>query len=166
VTHETVYIETTFVSYLTARPSRDIVLAAKQQTTREWWEFRRPSFTLRISQVVLDELSQGDEDAARRRLEAVVGLPLLDVTPEATLLAEAICEAQVLPKTAARDALHMAIAAAHGMDFLLTWNCAHLANAEIRRLADRFIEAQGLQSPAICTPDELMGEQEWPEIPS
>lgn len=162
---ESVYLETTIVSYLSARPSRDLVLAAKQQTTRDWWELRRAQFDLHISQIVLDEASEGDQDAAARRAELLTGLPMLDVSPEAIELGESIARGGVLPHRAARDALHLGIATVHGIDYLLTWNCTHLANAEIVRVANRFIEARGYEPPIICTPDELMGEEPCPEIP-
>lgn len=125
----TVYLETTIPSYLTAWPSRDLVIAAHQQVTRDWWEARRRNFELRISQFVLDEASSGDESASEARLQSLDGIPLLDVTESARELAEQILRAGAVPSKAALDAGHIAVAAVHGVDFLLTWNCRHIANA-------------------------------------
>ncbi len=153
-----VYIETSIVSYLTARPSRDLVLAARQQITGDWWEDRRSEFELFISQYVLDEAGDGDPLAARRRLELLDELPVLEITDEAVELGEALIHEGVLPPKAVTDALHIAIAVVHEMDVLLTWNCKHLANAETLGAVTRVIRTRGFESPVICTPDELMGE--------
>lgn len=156
--NRTVYIETTIVSYLTSRPSRDLVLAARQQITTEWWERRRGDFDLVISQVVVDEAADGDPQAARRRLDILSGLPLLEVTPEAVELADVLVSSGGLPEAATDDAFHLAVAAVHAADFLLTWNCRHLANAErMGKLAD-VVRSQGFRPPIICTPDELLGD--------
>ncbi len=163
---QSVYLETTIASYLTGRPSRDLVLAAKQQTTRDWWDLRRVGFDLWISQIVLDEAAEGDPEAAERRLNLLAGLPLLEVDDEAIRLAASIVQEGVLPEKAARDALHLGVATVRGADYLLTWNCTHLANAEIMRVVGRFIRSRGYEPPIICTPDELMGDQSCPETPS
>jgi hypothetical protein len=118
-----VYLETTIPSYLTSRPSRDLIIAGHQQLTREWWENRRDTFQLFLSQLVIDEASAGDPAAARERLKALRDLPLLDITPEVTELASRILDSGKIPRKAATDAAHIAIAAVHGMDFLVTWNC-------------------------------------------
>ena len=123
------YLETTIPSYLTSRPSRDLIIAGHQQLTREWWENRRDAFQLFLSQLVIDEASAGDPAAARERLKALRDLPLLDITPEVTELASRILDSGKIPRKAATDAAHIAIAAVHGMDFLVTWNCVHIANA-------------------------------------
>ena len=120
-----VYLETTIPSYLTAWPSRDLIQAAHQQLTREWWEKRREQFELFISQVVLRECQAGDPTAAAARLEILQGLPLPEQTDEATKLAQALLQEVPLPERAAVDALHIAVAAVHGMEYLLTWNCAY-----------------------------------------
>lgn len=166
MTRQTVYVETTIVSYLTARLSRDLVLAAKQQTTREWWDRRRGDFDLQISQLVLDEATQGDPEASERRLALLAGLPILRVDDEAIGLGSDIVGEHILPEKAARDALHLGVATARGVDYLLTWNCAHLANAEVVRVVNRFLRARGYEPPIICTPDELMGDEPCPETPS
>jgi hypothetical protein len=126
-----VYLETTVISYLTTAPSRDIVQAAHQQITREWWE-RRNEFDLFVSQAVILEAGRGDSSAAARRLVAVNGVDVLEVTEDATKLAEAFLEQHALPPKAALDALHIAVAVVMGMDYVLTWNCTHIANAAIR----------------------------------
>ncbi|WP_437756547.1 type II toxin-antitoxin system VapC family toxin [Sorangium sp. So ce1389] len=151
------YIETTIVSYLTARPSRDLVLAAHQHITREWWA-SRDDFTLFISQFVLDEAAAGDGDAAARRLDALLDATLLDITEEAILLASNLVAGGGLPAKARVDALHVATAAVHGMDFLLTWNCKHIANAATRDRIEELCRADGFEPPIICTPLELPKE--------
>jgi hypothetical protein len=151
-----VYIETSVVSYLASRPSRDVVVAGRQQLTHTWWEVRRPGFDLVISQVVLDEVRAGDPDAAQRRLTFIADLPSLDVTAEAAELAATLIERVPLPTQAAADAAHLAVAAYHGVDFLLTWNVAHIANAVLRRRVEDVCRDLGYGAPILCTPDELM----------
>lgn len=154
-----VYIETTIPSYLTAWPSRDLVRAAHQQITREWWDKRRAEFELYISQVVLRECQAGDATAAVERLKVLQDLPLLEQTEAATELAQALVAGVPLPERAAVDALHVALAAVHGMDFLLTWNCTHIANATLREPIASVCRTNGYEPPAICTPDELLAEE-------
>lgn len=127
----TVYIETTVVSYLTARSSRDVVLAAHQTLTREWWR-GRTAYQLRVSQLVLDEAAAGDPLMRARRLRALRGIPVLPLTDAATRLAKELVRRGALPKTAIVDAFHIGVAAAHEVTYLLTWNCKHLANAAMR----------------------------------
>jgi len=153
-----VYIETSTISYLIARPSRDLVIAANQQVTREWWDTRRSLFDLYISQVVIDEANAGDPEAARQRLEALQGIPLLELKTEALDLASEFIRPKALPKKASQDALHIAIAAVYGLDYLLTWNCKHIANAVIQKTILRIVAEQGYELPIICTPYELLGE--------
>jgi predicted nucleic acid-binding protein len=152
-----VYIETTIVSYLTARPSRDLVLAAEQEITRDWWGGRQ-AYALFMSQLVLDEASIGDADAAALRLHALREAALLDTTDEAISLGRHFLEAGGLPPKAAADALHIAVAAVHGLDYLLTWNCTHIANARNRGKIDGLCRAAGYDPPIICTPLELVEE--------
>ncbi len=153
-----VYIETSVVSYLTARPSRDLIDAARQELTREWWNERKEAFDLYISQFVLDEAGDGDADAARRRLLLLEEIPLLETTQEVVALGKALVQEDVLPQKAAVDAFHIATATVHGMDVLLTWNCRHLANGEILGAVGRLVIAKGYDSPVICTPEGMMGE--------
>jgi hypothetical protein len=151
-----VYIETSVVSYLASRPSRDLIVAGRQQLTHAWWEVRRPVFDLVISQVVLDEARAGDPAAAERRLAFIANLPLLDLTTETAELAVTLITRVPLPTQAAADAAHIAVAAYHGVDFLKTWNVAHIANATLRRRVEDVCREMGYGAPILCTPDELM----------
>lgn len=155
---ETAYLETTFVSYLVALPARDLVIAAHQQITRDWWNRRRNDFRLVISQVVLDEISAGDESEVRKRLELVRSMDVLGASPDAETLTAAIVAAGILPEKAVRDAAHIAVATVHGVEYLLTWNCRHLANAQTSRRVGRICGEHGFVMPTICTPEELFGE--------
>lgn len=152
-----VYLETTIPSYLTAWPSRDLVRAAHQQITREWWQ-NRTRFDLYISQLVLREASGGDAEAAGLRLEALRGIPVLALSPAASALAQQLVQQGLLPENAVADALHIAIAVVNGMDYLLTWNCAHIANAALRHRIEAICRASGYEPPVLCTPEELMEE--------
>lgn len=152
-----VYLETTIPSYLTAWPSRDLVKAAHQQITREWWQ-NRTRFDLYISQLVLREASGGDAEAARLRLEALRGIPVLALSPAASALAQQLVQQGLLPENTVADALHIAIAVVNGMDYLLTWNCAHIANAALRHRIEAICRASSYEPPILCTPEELMEE--------
>jgi hypothetical protein len=151
-----VYLETTIPSYLTAWPSRDLIMAARQQITREWWDARRDDFELFSSELVVDEASAGDSDAATRRLEALANIAILDSTSDAGVLADKLLNEIPLPPKAAADSLHIAIAATSGMEYLLTWNCTHIANAEFRDSIERICRESGFEPPIICTPEELL----------
>ena len=153
-----VYLETTIPSYLTAWTSRDLVMSAHQQVTRDWWQTRRQDFDIYISQYVIDEASAGDPDAARRRLEFLAELPLLDPNDDVLDLAEELVRRIPLPARAAADALHIAIAAVNEIQFLLTWNCTHIANAELREIIESICRELGYHPPVICTPEELLKE--------
>jgi len=155
---ESVYIETTFVSYLMARPSRDVVIAGHQQVTHEWWDTRRKSYDLCISQLVLDEAAAGDPQAAQERLAVLNAMSLLETTPEALVLAKNLIREGALPRKAGLDALHIAIAATNRIRFLLTWNCKHLANAKMRPMIEGVCMLLGVDAPVICTPEELLEE--------
>jgi len=133
VVKQTLYLETTIPSYLTSRPSRDLIVAGHQQITKEWWEKRRDAFQVYISQLVIDEAGVGDPGAARERTQVIKDFPVLDITPEVGLLASGILASGILPRKAATDAAHVDIAAVHGLEFLLTWNCVHIANAVIAK---------------------------------
>jgi hypothetical protein len=150
------YLESTIPSYLAATPSRDLLIAAHQQVTSDWWTTRRPAFEVYISQFVLDEIAKGDPEIAKRRVDALKGIPLLEITEEVLGLATALVESRIIPKKAGTDAAHIALAAVHGLDFLLTWNCTHIANAAIIRGIERVCRERGLECPVICTPEELM----------
>jgi hypothetical protein len=155
---ETVYLQTTFISYLVSRPSRDLLVAAHQQTTKDWWLERRQNFECYVSQVLLDEVSAGDPEEAKTRMAMISGFPVLEITEEAESLTAAIIGTGAIPSHAVRDAAHIAIATVNDMDYLLTWNCKHLANAQIIRRVAVVCNQQGYDMPVICTPEELMGE--------
>ena len=150
-----VYIETTFVSYLTARPSRDVVIAGHQQSTHEWWDTCRADYELCASELVFREAEGGDPDAARERLDVLKAMILLQTRPEALALAEELVQAGALPAKAADDALHIAIAADQKIAYLLTWNLRHMANATMRSLIETVCAGKGYKAPIICTPEEL-----------
>ncbi len=153
----TVYVETSVVSYLAARPTSDLVTEARQRLTRAWWATRRQAFALVVAPPVLTEAAGGDPAAAARRLGYLAGLPVLEVTDEAAALANALERVARLPPKAAVDALHIALAAAHGVDYLLTWNMRHIANAELRPAIEAACRRAGYAPPVIATPDMLMG---------
>ena len=152
------YLETTIPSYLTSRPSRDLIIAGHQQITRDWWENRLCNFQVYISQLVLDEAGAGDLEAARERLRVLQPFPLLDITPEVAELTSGILASGKIPRKAATDAAHIAVAAVHGMDFLVTWNCAHIANAAMVKAIASICREYARECPVICTPEELLGE--------
>jgi hypothetical protein len=156
-----VYVETTIPSYLTARPSRDLLRTAQQQLTREWWD-SRAAFDLFISPLVLVECQAGDPTAAADRLTAIAGLPLLDETDAVTALAEVLARTVPIPPRAAADAVHIATAAVHGMQYLLTWNCTHIANVVLRPRIEAACRSIGCEPPLICTPPELPFLEELP----
>jgi len=155
---ETVFIETSIIGYLTARTSNNLILMANVEATSEWWDTRRTQFDLYISQTVLDEAGRGDAEIASRRLEIFNDFPLLEVDEMVQDLAMGFLTESNLPPKAADDALHIAVATVYGLDYLLTWNCKHIANAQIqKKLAQISLDA-GCELPTICTPYELMGE--------
>ena len=151
------YLETTIPSYLTARPTRDPLMAGHLIATKKWWRLRRNDFELFISNLVWNEAARGDATAAARRLEILAPLPRLEVTPEADALAASIFKHHLLPAKAADDVVHIAMAAVSEMHFLLTWNCTHISNREIIPGIERVCLDNGYRLPVICTPLELMG---------
>ena len=155
---ETVYIETTIVSYLVANPSRDPILAAHQQLTRQWWQDQRSAYHCLVSDETLTEAARGGIEQARLRLEALQGLPVLPITPEVETLADAVLQSGSLPPAARSDAIHVAGATLAGVDFLLTWNCRHLANPHLQKQLRALMTARCLMLPEICTPTELGGQ--------
>jgi hypothetical protein len=154
----TVYIETSIIGYLTTRLSRDLIVAAHQQITRDWWDLRRTSYELFVSEAVVAECESGDSEAAKERLQQIAGLPVLDISEDAEHLAEQLLLGVPLPAKAQVDALHMALAAVNGLDYLLTWNCRHIANATFQPKIEAVCKAIGYNSPIICTPEQLMVE--------
>src|SRR6266436_2275755 len=150
------YLETTIPSYLTARGSRDLRLAAHQEVTEEWWSDHRHEYDLYISDLVLDEAGEGDAEFATSRIAALAGIPSLDVTEEVDELAGRLLAGGLIPAKATQDAFHVAVSAVHRMDFLLTWNCTHINNVNIIRRMERICAETGFVCPVICSPDELL----------
>jgi predicted nucleic acid-binding protein len=153
-----VYLETTTISYLAALPSRDLVVAAHQEVTREWWRARRQQFDLFVSELVVREVRAGNRDAVARRMDFLEGISSLRLTQEVRALARRLVEARAVSFAARADALHIAVATVHGIDYLMTWNCRHIANAESRSRIVRTCHLLGYVAPILCTPEELMGE--------
>lgn len=151
-----VYVETSVISYLTSKPSRDVVTAAHQQLTHDWWNAARPGFRVFVSEIVVQEAGLGDPSSANLRLAAIGGLPLLQLSEPARTLAKALVADLAIPASAAVDALHIALAADNGIDYLLTWNCRHIANAKTRARIERCLRSRGYDPPILCTPEELM----------
>ena len=152
----TVYIETSFISYLTLRPSRDLVTAANQQLTHDWWNDRRENFDLFISQFVINECIAGDAVLAKARLDMIAAIRQLAVTESVETLADALVRQVPLSEKAQVDALHISIATVCDMEYLLTWNCTHIANAVLRPRIEAICRSFGYEPPTICTPQELM----------
>jgi len=152
------YIETSVVSYLVARPSRDIIVLGHQQLTREWWVSAQAEFEIFASRLVVAEAQLGDPQMAAARLALLEPMTLLAETADGRALAKQLLAAGGLPAKAASDALHIAIAAVHGIDYLVSWNCKHIANARMIRFVAQTCEEAGYRVPVICTPEEL-GEE-------
>ena len=151
-----VYIETSIFGYLTSRPREDVIFQARRKLTRIWWDARREQYDIVVSQLVLDEAGAGDEEAAVERLELLDRIPLLDVTdPRIDPIADALLAARLLPDKARSDAEHVATATVHGVDYLLTWNCKHIANAETLPRVYRLLTDMGYSPPLIVTPEEF-----------
>ncbi len=153
-----VYLETSFISYLTAKPSRDLIIAAHQQITHEWWDKNRQSFELFVSQLVYEEAAKGDTNASKKRITLLSDLSFLELNDNIMTLANNFIISKTIPTEFVEDAFHIAIATVHGMDYLLTWNCKHIANASIRLSIEKECQKSGYLCPIICTPEELLGE--------
>lgn len=152
-----VYIESSIISYLTARPSRDMVTATRQTITSEWWQNSRGKYEIYISALVVEEISGGDPIAAAQRLQSVAEISSVAITEEAQVLADALLTSKAVPANSPRDALHIAIAATQGAAYLLTWNFKHINNAETRGIIAGVVEANGWVCPVLCSPEELGG---------
>jgi hypothetical protein len=155
-----VYIETTIPSYLVANPSRDLLMAAHQELTHRWWREHREEFELFISDLVTRECKAGDPRMASKRIELLSGLPSLEIGPESLEIARSLISKGPLPTKAESDAFHIAVAAVNAMDYLLTWNMKHIANAAMRKTIEERCRDAGFEPPVICTPDGLLGEEE------
>ncbi len=152
------YIENSIISYLTADPSRDIITAARQALTRQWWDEKRFEYELFISEFVISEAGSGDPEMATRRLEVLIGITEIELTETVAEFANILVREGPLPQKAVLDALHIAVTVSGGIEYLLTWNFAHLANATIRNQIERKCLSMGYEPPIICTPEELLGE--------
>lgn len=153
-----VYIETSIVSYYTARPSRDLVVAAWQEVTHEIWPALQANFDSYISALVIQEASQGDREAAEKRLNVLSGFPVLEITDQAQEVANSLITSGAIPETAEEDALHISVASLNGMEFLLTWNFSHINNAFKKFKIIKAVEDQGFAPPEICSPEEFIGD--------
>ena len=151
-----VYIETTVVSYLVARPSNDVTLAERQRSTRELWENYSDTFEFIVSDVVITEIRQGNEIAAQHRIDALAGLTVLGLTPEAVVLALELINAGAVPRESQTDAQHIAVAVVNGIEHLISWNYKHIVNETKRQHIDRVCQAAGYQPIILCTPAELI----------
>jgi hypothetical protein len=156
---QSVYIETTIPSYLTAWPAKNLIAAAHQAITRDWWELRRHDFQLYTSQLVILEASAGDPTAAQLRLEALKGIPLAPSTETVEWIASELARLALVPPNAAADAFHIGYASVHEIDYLLTWNCRHIANAERLPAIEAFLAENDFPIPIVCTPEQLMGDK-------
>jgi predicted nucleic acid-binding protein len=155
---KSVYIETSIPSYLTAKPSRDVRAAAWQQITGQWWDEARTDYELFTSELVIVEASAGNPEAAARRLEALHGIAELPIDQEVQELAERLISKGGIPPTAEADALHVAVATVHRIDYLLTWNFRHIDNAAKKPIIRSICAAAGYFCPEICAPMELLPE--------
>ena len=151
-----VYIETSIVSYLAAKPSRDLLIAACQQITSEWWENKRNEYDLFTSELVVAEASAGDPNVAAKRLKLLQEVSELKITDDVRQIADTLIGQGALPDKAQADALHIATATVHGIDYLLTWNCRHIDNPATKPLVRKVCSAKGYLCPEICTPIEIM----------
>lgn len=154
-----VYVETSVIGYLTSRPSRDPIVAGHQQVTIEWWTTAQSQYELFVSELVVVECSAGDPEAARERLLVLNSLPRLAPTEAAAQLTLALLHSKAVPASEPRDAAHIALAAAHGVEFLATWNFRHIANAPCQALIKQACRDAGFEPPLICSPDNLLGKE-------
>ena len=150
-----VYVETTVVSDATALPARDVVQLGRQVVTREWWATASQRFDLYSSPVVSKEIRKGDSEAAQRRIDALMGIPELDVSQAELCLAQKLIEGKAVPREYPDDALHIAVAAIHGMDYLVSWNFKHITNGHTIPIVERICKEEGYVCPCICTPQML-----------
>jgi len=151
-----VYIETTIISYLTAKPSRDLIIAAHQQITSDWWTDVRPQVDCYVSPFLIDEASRGDAIYAQKRLDEIVDFTVLEVNEEIEDLAQEYFAALQIPEKAKIDAFHLAVAAWHKMDYVLSWNCKHIASGRVQKTLQEINLRLGVHTPIVCTPEELM----------
>jgi predicted nucleic acid-binding protein len=153
--NESIYLETSVISYYAAKQSRDVIVLAHQEITHEVWEKLKKKFKIYISEVVVEEAGSGDKEASKKRLTVIKDFPLLELTDEVEKLTEKYIKEFHLPKRALRDAVHLAIACVHNIDYLVSWNCAHIANAEVIKKLTAINKKLGIHIPVICTPEFL-----------
>jgi hypothetical protein len=156
---QSIYLETSIIGYLASRTSSDLVTAGNQTLTRDWWDNHREHFELVVSEAVIAECSAGDPAAADERAVFLTDLPILEITLECKTLAAEIMKKVSLPDKADIDALHIAVTALNGIDYLLTWNCKHIANPSLRRIIERVLSDANIEPPVICTPQEIINVQ-------
>lgn len=152
----TVYIETSVVSYLTAKMSRDLIVVAHQQITHEWWETILPYYEAYISPIVLEEASKGDSHAAQLRLDRISTFHILEIAPEVHQLADSYFLEIDIPEKARADSYHLALASWHGIDYVVSWNCTHIVSGRTRMIIEDINSRKAIRTPIICTPEELM----------
>ncbi len=155
---ETLYLETSVIGYLTARPSQNLIVAANMAVTREWWDTRRSNFEIYVSEVVFNEIARGDPEIAQNRIEIIKDFPILFANETVTNLAEQFLQKTNLPPKASDDTLHIALATVYGLDYLLTWNCRHIANPNIQKKLSEISTNFGYELPILCTPYQLRGK--------
>lgn len=155
-----VYIESSVISYLSARVSSSLTVAAHQQITQRWWDKHRGKYELYVSLSVRDEIKAGDKEAAKARLQSIDGIPFVSYSQDVGDVVKALIAGGAVPPKAAEDALHIALSATNGIDYLLTWNCRNIANARTRRAIELALQKMGYVCPIICTPMELLGEND------
>lgn len=154
---DTVYVETTVISSIAGRLHPNPLIASRQVASRRWWSQARTEFQLFVSQLVVDECLAGDPAAARERVDQLAGIPRLQITDAARKLANALLDQKAIPASEPRDALHIGIAAAHGVQYLVTWNFKHIANATLRDRITEVCRDVAYEPPIICTPEEIAG---------
>ncbi len=152
----TVYIETSVISYYTSDPSRDLIIAAHQQITYEWWKDILPLVEPYISQAVIEEISRGDLIYSKKRLKSVKDFSILELLPNVNRIAQKYIKALQLPSSAEADAYHLAVAVYHGIDYIISWNCKHIASGRVRRILENLNSEMAIITPVICTPEELL----------
>lgn len=160
---ETVYLETTVIGTIASRDHPDPIMLARQLSTRRWWKDAASRFDLRISDLVIAECNAGDPSAAAERLQVVDGVDILAPKDEAESLADALMIGKAVPKSEPRDAAHIALAAVHGMDYLVTWNFRHILNPHLQRRIDGICRNSGFIPPTICTPEQLLESYDAPK---
>lgn len=155
-----VYLETSVISYYTARPSNDIITLGRQRITEQWWQYALDTFDVHVSPIVFEEAELGDSTASSKRLKVMGHFKVLAIDDIVRQVWSVYMEKLGLPERAIRDAGHLAVASVHDIDYLVTWNCAHIANGDTIRKLSLLNNQLGLPMPIIVTPDELMGRAE------